>query len=218
MTDIYKFLKSNINVDVIRTMPNGQQVSFRSKLLEVLDDKLFLAEPKSLNFSFNDVVEYEKLTVVFSTSEGVLSGNVNFLRKNIENNGVYISFPYNNKFSQRRENTRIPMHVDFVLQLAEDQIYHLKTKNISGKGLACMTYEPLPEFSDTKIVLFMPSAQLNIFCRKVYSRPVEGMPEKIFLNGIEFLDIDEKSVAIIIKDCLKFQLESKHNERLFETL
>ena len=218
MIEIYKFLKRNTNVELVWDN-KGNQVKFKSSILYVFEDRLYLSEPKSDFENFDNVDLYEKIQVIVCTEDGVLSGNANVLEKNANQKGnVFLSFPYNNQFCQRRENTRIPMHVFFDLMLGDGNTMTMKTKNISGKGLACMTKEPLPDFSDTQIILHMPSGDINIICRKVYSKSVDLGEENLFLNGVEFTDISEKDVSLIIKDCLKFQLESKHNERLFETL
>lgn len=196
----------------------GKQIRFKSQILYTFDDRLYLARPYNKNADFDIIGEYEKLQVVICTEEGVLSGSANLLEKDANQKGnVFISFPYNNQFCQRRENVRIPMHVHFDLMLPDGCIT-LKTKNISGKGLACITKDALPDFVDTQITLHMPSGDLNLACRKVYSKVADFGEEKLFLNGVEFTAISEKEVAAIVKDCLKFQMESKHNERLFETL
>ena len=217
MIDVYKFLKRDTNIELVYE-DNGKQVKFKSVILYVFEDRLYLAKPSKNYNIFEKIEKFEKFQVVVCTEEGVLSGNTNLLDKNANENGnFFISFPYNNQFCQRRENTRIPMHVTFDINIGEEKT-SFKTKNISGKGLACLTTEPLPEFSNTALVLHMPSCDINILCRKVYSKELDTGDKKLFLNGVEFTDINEKDVGIIIKDCLKFQLDSKHNERLFETI
>ena len=217
MIDVYKFLKRDTGIELVWDN-NGKQVKFKSNILYVFEDRLYLAKPINKSVSFEKIENLEKLQVIVCTEEGVLSGSANLLEKNANDKGnIFISFPYNNQFCQRRENTRIPMHVAFELTIGEEPST-LQTKNISGKGLACITSEPLPDFADTKIVLHMPSKDIDIVCRKVYSREIETDTEKMFLNGVEFTDIAESDVGVIMKDCLKFQLDSKHNERLFETI
>ena len=217
MIDVYKFLKRNTNIELVWDK-NCKQIKFKSVILYVFEDRLYLEKPKNNYDIFEKIENLEKLQIVVCTEEGVLSGSANLLSKNANEKGnFFISFPYNNQFCQRRENTRIPMHVSFEITIGEET-QTLKTKNISGKGLACLTEEPLPDFSETKIVLHMPSKDINIICRKVYSKELITEQEKIFLNGVEFTDIADSDVGVIIKDCLKFQLDSKHNERLFETI
>ncbi len=217
MLDVYKFLKRDTGIELVWDN-NGKQVKFKSTILYVFEDRLYLTKPINKSDSFDKIENLEKLQVVICTEEGVLSGSANLWDKNANDKGnIFISFPYNNQFCQRRENTRIPMHVAFEIIIGENT-NTLQTKNISGKGLACLTAEPLPDFTNTKIVLHMPSKDIDLICRKVYSREIETGAEKMFLNGVEFTDIAEVDVGIIMKDCLKFQLDSKHNERLFETI
>ena len=217
MIDIYKFLKKDMNVELIWDN-QGNQTKFRSSVLYVFDDRLYLSKPQNNEEIFDKINTYEKLKFVICTQEGVLSGSANLLEKNANNKGnIFISFPYNNEFCQRRENTRIPMHVLFDLTYS-DKTLTLKTKNISGKGLACLTDEPLEDFTDANVILHMPSGDMNLLCRKVYSKALDISEGKYFLNGLEFTDISEQNIGVIIKDCLKFQMESKHNERLFETI
>ena len=217
MVDVYKFLKRNMNVELIWDN-QGKQIRFKSSILYTFDDRLYLAKPISPDEDFEIIDVYEKLQILIFTEAGVLSGNANLLEKDANQKGnVFISFPYNNQFCQRRENARIPMHVHFDLMLPDGSVT-LKTKNISGKGLACITKEPLPDFVDTQLTMHMPSGDLDLVCRKVYSKVVDFEKEHLYLNGVEFTSISENDVAIIIKDCLKFQMESKHNERLFETI
>ena len=104
------------------------------------------------------------------------------------------------------------------LYVEDNKAISLTTKNISGRGLACITNEPLPDFADKKLVLHLSDRDINIISRKVYSNKMEIQESDLYLNGIEFMGISEDDVSIILKECLKFQMNSKHNERLFETL
>ncbi|MCR4880963.1 MAG: PilZ domain-containing protein [bacterium] len=217
MVDVYKFLKKNTDVELVWDNQD-KQVKFKSSIVCSLEDRLCLSKPYNNSTNFDVVAEFEKLQIVICTEDGVLSGNTNLLeRTSNQEDNVFISFPYNNQFCQRRENARIPMHVHFDLMLPDGYLT-LKTKNISGKGLACITKEALPDFTETPVTLHMPGGDLQLTCRKVYSKLTDFGNEKLYLNGVEFTDISEENVALIIKDCLKFQMESKHNERLFETL
>lgn len=218
MIDVYKLLKKLVKVDIIYTSESGQQVSFRSEIIETFDDRILLACPVNNIAEFDIFGNHTKFTAIFYTEDGVLSGNITLMQNSVDDEkNIYVSFPYNNQFCQRRENTRIPMHVDFDLTLNGQQLA-LKTKNISGRGIACMTKEPLPDFKNAQIILHMPSSSIKIICRKVYSKNINLDVEEPILNGIEFTEISDNDVNTIVKDCLKFQLDSKHNERLFETL
>jgi len=221
MIDIFKFLKKSVRIELIYTNENGEKCSFDSEVIEIEEDKIFIKHPVSRLFSFDDVEIFERLNTIVYTQDGVLSNNVNYLSK--EEDGIYISFPYNNQFCQRRENTRIPMHIDFELTSVNVncKIYNsetLKTKDISGKGLACITSEPLPEFDNAKIVLHLPNADIEAFCRKVYSKELLLNDERAYVNGIAFTEISKEDVKTIVKSCMKFEIASRHNERLFESL
>ena len=218
MVDVYKFLKRNANLELVWNN-KGRQVVFKSSILYVFDDRIYLSRPQNDTENFESVNVYEKMQVVICTEEGVLSGNANLVEKNSNEEGnVFISFPYNTQFCQRRENARVPMHAEFDLYIEENQTLHLTTKNVSGKGLACITNEPLPDFADKRLVLHLQGRDIEIAARKVYSQKMEIPESELYLNGIEFTEISQDDVAIILKVCLKFQMNSKHNERLFETL
>lgn len=221
MIDVFKFLNKSIKFELIYTTAKGEKYSFDSEIVEVLEDKILVKDPISNQFDFGNIEIFERLNTIAYTGEGVLSSNVNYLSK--ENEGIFISFPYNNQFCQRRENTRIPMHIDFELTSVNNgcAIFNsevLKSKNISGKGLACITEEPLPDFDNARIKLHMQDEKIEAFCRKVYHKEMDINGETFFINGIAFTDISKEDVKRIVKQCMKFEIISKHNERLFETL
>ena len=216
MIDVYKFLKNYTKVEIIYTNTAGKQYTYYTEIKEVLDDKILMTYPAGIN-EFKVSSDYTKLTAVFCTEDGVLSGNINLVKADIDKGTILVSFPYNNQFCQRRENTRVPMHVDVEITV-NDTVFYLKSKNISGKGVACLTDEPLPDFNDARIVIHMPTKNIITVCKKVYSKEIDLEDSKTILNGIMLTGIKDEDVNIIVKDSMKFQLESKHNERLFETL
>lgn len=223
MIDIFNFLKKSIKFEIIYTSKAGKQVTFKSEILDIKDDKILITCPKNNICNFDVVDEFEKLNIVVYTSDGVLTSNVNVLKKDHgDNKDVYISFPYNNQFCQRREDTRIPMHIDFELNISDSSnimsLLNLKTKNISGKGLACITSEPLQDFENAEASIKFSTNTINVFCRKVYSKELMLNDQIAYINGIAFTEISQEDINFIVKECLKFQLESKHNEKLFETL
>jgi len=212
-------LKKSIKIELIFAAENTHPQSFSSEIKEICDDKIIIASPVSNTADFSNINIFAQLNGIIYTQDGVLTSNVNLLEKNYgENNDAVISFPYNNQFCQRREDTRIPMHIDFELNIADRDIFLLKTKNISGKGLACITSEALPDFSNAQMVLHLPTGDLTALCRKVYSQKLKFNDLDAYLNGIAFTEISQENINTIVKECLKFQLTSKHNERLFETL
>ena len=73
-----------------------------------------------LNYAEFDIFgNHTKFTAIFYTEDGVLSGNITLMQNSVDDeHNIYISFPYNNQFCQRRENTRIPMHVDVEIYTA----------------------------------------------------------------------------------------------------
>ena len=221
MIDAFKYLNKSIKFELIYTNAKGEKYSFDSEIIEVLEDKILIKNPVSNQFDFNNIELFEKLNTIAYTAEGVLSSNVNYLSK--EDDGIYISFPYNNQFCQRRENARIPMHIDFELTSVNNEcsVFNsetLKSKNISGKGLACITSEPLPDFENARIVMHLQDTTVEAFCRKVYSKEMDINGEPAYINGIAFTEISKEDVKTIVKQCMKFEIISKHNERLFETL
>jgi len=98
MIDIFKFLKKSVRIELIYTNENGEKCSFDSEVIEIEEDKIFIKHPVSRLFSFDDVEIFERLNTIVYTQDGVLSNNVNYLSK--EEDGIYISFPYNNQFCQ----------------------------------------------------------------------------------------------------------------------
>ena len=223
MIEIFNFLKKSTKFELIYINSEGKQILFDSEIIDIKDDKILITYPKSRTESFDIVNQYERLNVVVYTEDGVLTSNVNVLKKEHgADKNTYISFPYNNQFCQRREDTRIPMHVDFELNISDGDnivgMYSLKTKNISGKGIACITAEPLIDFNNAEILLKINENEINATCRKVYSKELSLNGQINYINGIAFTEISQNDINYIVKQCLKFQLDSKRNEKLFETL
>ncbi len=223
MIDVFNFLKKSVRLELVYTDISGVQSSFESEIKEIFDDKILVAYPKSKTINFDKVETFARLNVIIYTEDGVLSSNANVLKKEHgEAKDVFISFPYNNQFCQRREDTRIPMHVDFELNISDGEniieMYALKSKNISGKGLACITAEPLSDFESGEVTIHLNATDIQALCRKVYSKELILNDSCLYINGLAFTDIKQEDINLIVKECLKFQLESKRNEKLFETL
>ncbi len=223
MIDVLSFLKKSVNLELVYTDSAGIQSSFKSEIKEIFDDKILIANPQNPSVNFDIVETFAKLNLIVYTEDGVLSSNINVLKKEHgADKDTFISFPYNNQFCQRREDTRIPMHIDFELNISDGddnvEMYALKSKNISGKGIACITGEPLVDFKNAEIIMHLNAADVSAFCRKVYSKELLLNGIQVYVNGLAFTEINPEDVNLIVKECLKFQLDSKRNERLFETL
>lgn len=220
MIDIYKHIEKSIKIELVYVQGASFTVTYNSEIENVLDEKIFVKLPENAEFPFVNIPVFAKLNIIIYSQDGVVTGNVNLLK--IENNCACISFPYNNQFCQRREDTRIPMHLNFELEVWQDneisEKFLLKSKNISGKGLASITTEPLPDFQSARLTLFFDNNEIEATCRKVYSKEIILNDRVMFINGIAFTEISKEDVRTIIKNCMKFQIESQHNERLFESL
>ncbi len=224
MIDIYEFLKKSVKFELIYNDDRGRQISFETEVVDILEDRLIVKKPMPDTNAFDVVQQFDRLNTIAYTNEGVLSSNINFLGTiDDDTQNIYISFPYNNQFCQRRENSRTPMHIAFELEILNSGNgalvkHELKTKNVSGKGLACLTETPLVDFDNARIFMHFKGADIEAFCRKVYSKELILNGKTMYINGIAFTNISKEHVRLVMKKCLQFEIDAKHNERLFETL
>lgn len=220
MIDVYKHIEKSIKIELVYSKTASWAITYKTEIESVMDEKIFIKLPESDEFSFVDVPIFSKLNIIIYSQDGVVTGNVNLLK--LDDDRACISFPYNNQFCQRREDARIPMHLNFELGILKNNEisdkFFLKSKNISGKGLACITAEPLPDFQHAQITLFFDNNEIEAICRKVYSKEINLNDKLMYINGIAFTEISKQNMHTIIKNCMRFQIESQHNERLFESL
>ena len=150
MLNPFDYIKISAFLELTYTDKNNEAFSFNTRVIDILPDRIKMSEPVNKIEKFAVVEPYEKLDLNFYSEEGVYSANVNFL--DFEDNtftNIYISYPYNNSFTQRRAIKRNNVLVDGELDILNTgngviNTIYFKTKDISTSGTAFITKKPLP--------------------------------------------------------------------------
>ena len=218
MVNPFDYIKISSYLELIYTDKNNESFAFNAKVIDILSDRIKMSEPLNKLEKFDIVEPYERLDMKFYTEEGLFSANVNFI--DFEDNtytNIYISYPYNNSFIQRRSIKRNPIHVDGELNLLNTgegviNTIYFKTKDMTKSGTACITKKPLPDFDNARLVLHFEEVDIIVFCQKVYSKEIELNDEIIYLNGLKFNEISKEDIKILTKESLKLQFNSSDTE------
>ncbi|MDD3594465.1 MAG: PilZ domain-containing protein [Candidatus Gastranaerophilales bacterium] len=222
MVDIYKFLTKDTKLEIVYTDKLGVSFILNSEIKEVQEDKILIAKPLPLEENVT-IEENGKIRIIICTEIGIFSGNASILKRDFgPGQDVFISFPYNNQHCQRREYVRVPIHTTLELSMFKEGSLVLKqafkTKNLSGKGCCFISQKELPQADKMKVLLNIEDEQLDLVCEKVYTREVHLNNDKIFLNALNFTNIQTDDINKIIRACFKFQLEQRRNEKLFSSI
>ena len=218
MLNPFDYIKISAFLELTYTDKNNEAFSFNTRVIDILPDRIKMSEPVNKIEKFAVVEPYEKLDLNFYSEEGVYSANVNFL--DFEDNtftNIYISYPYNNSFTQRRAIKRNNVLVDGELDILNTgngviNTIYFKTKDISTSGTAFITKKPLPEFDNARLILHFEEVDITAFCKKIYSKETYVNEEKIYLNGLKFNEISKEDIRILNKESLKLQLDFQDSE------
>lgn len=129
-----------------------------------------------------------------------------------------ISYPINNKHSQRREyfraNLNIPLKITLVRSLLNGNLKTFETtsKDICGNGVSFVIEDELKDYEDIIVAMEFPEKTIETSAKIVYTktREVRGMTYHTF--AMKFTNIDTKDTDFIVKKCFLHQLKLKNME------
>ena len=115
------------------------------------------------------------------------------------------------KGDEKRRYKRRVISLNIEYDLSPHQVYmESKSKDIGGGGICLITSEPLEKGKELLIKMFLPDNQKPFFIngKVVWNSPYVENSSEVYLNGIEFFNINEHDRNLIIKftDGAAFQI------------
>ena len=215
--DVNDFIKELAQFEIEFIDDGGNYCCFNSHIKRIYDDYIFISPPQKRGISYN-IKDGQQIDIVFKTVKGVMSARSAVLNKQLDRvSGLNISFPYNNRFTERRSFVRTPINLNievikfFDINHKRKELVHVQTRNISGSGLAYISNEPLVNYYDLNCKIYINDGKepINVRCEHVYSKKVKINTQKAYLTALAYINISEEQISRIVKACFKYQVENR---------
>lgn len=217
MNDIFDHLKELTKLDVEFSNENTHYSFLKSYIKCVEQDRL-LIDPPSFKGTVYPIYDGQLITITISTNSGVYSGECKIIERDLSTiSGLWITFPLSNRQIQRREFLRVPLKKKVEITLfrtaekTENLQFNVETRDISGKGISFFTDSPLDNYYEIECNFSIDNSSNKIWsrCEHVYSKetPING--KITYLNALAFIELTNKNVELIVRECFKYQLEMR---------
>ncbi|MDD3151030.1 MAG: PilZ domain-containing protein [Candidatus Gastranaerophilales bacterium] len=216
MPDIYDFIKELTKFEIIYKDEKDIPQTARS-YIKSLDEGRILIDPPSHKGRVKNISDGTKLKMIICSDKGVFSGESYVIGKELSGmiSGIWIGYPTNSKFCQRREYLRVPIKKNIKLTVYQDKNKEKKqeltfsTQDISGKGLSFISDEPLVNYYSIECLLPVENTSANVTCEHIYSKPIIVNGKTKYINALAFIDLGSREMESIIKECFQYQLENR---------
>lgn len=216
-TDIYDYIKELALLEIEYKDSEGKFNHLISYIKRMEEDRILIDSPHYKGTVYNMPVG-KALGIGIHANAGINIGESTVIGKELSIiSGIWISYPYNTQYIQRREYLRAPLDFEADITVFEDRdktktyTQKIKLRDISGKGLSYISPEPLLNYYDIECKIYLHNNKSFIFsrCEHIYSRPIKIKDENKYLNVFTFIDMKMKDIEKLVKLCFKYQLESK---------
>ena len=153
MADIYDHLKELVKIEIV--YKNTNTINHYKSYIKCLDDDRMLIDSPSYRGKSYDIEDNQQILLSLYAEDGVYTGECKVLGKELSKiSGLWISYPYNSKHSQRREYLRVNLNVPIDLTIFKDSLrtesteYRIISKDISGNGFCYICDELLTDYYD----------------------------------------------------------------------
>lgn len=127
-----------------------------------------------------------------------------------DNETIYaISYPAQNKMTQRREYFRADLKINYKLSVKRgDKVDVLEgeTTNICGKGICIRNTKPFLTYDKIDVELNFKNRAVHSNAEYVYSRTSFDGGKPSFLHAFMLTNIEQKDVDFIVGQCFLYQL------------
>lgn len=222
MVDINDFLQELEKIEVLFSDEQNNSYKFKS-YIKVLESESMLIEPPATNAHLFTTKDNQEIQIILPSKEGIYTGNCFLLGRSLSSlYGYRISYPHSTQFMQRREYLRINLNyeLDFVVYADKDQTekYEFKatSRDISGSGISYISEEPLMNYYDIYCTIHINDGgnPITIRCEHVDTRQIKVSNNIKYLNALAYIDISERDVERIVKECFKQQLKMRQIKNL----
>jgi len=218
MADIYNHIRELTKFEIIYKDNDGKIYTPRSYIKCVEDGRL-LIDPPVKNGKVCYIPDGQVVKIIISAEDGVYSGESEVLGRELSDiSGLWIAYPYNTKYCQRREYLRAELNLECQINIYKDQsrtikeTKKVKMKNISGKGFSYISDEPLSDYYDIECEITLNENKIISKCEHIYIKDINSSGGKSYVNALVFIDLSEKDTESIIQQCFKYHLEARQKK------
>ena len=126
-----------------------------------------------------------------------------------ENTIYSISYPSQNKVTQRREYFRADLHIPFKMTIqraGKEDILYGETLNICGKGICIKNSKPFLPYDSIEVLLTFKNKEISTKAEYVYTRTGVEDGRPIFQHAFMLTTIAQADVDFIVGQCFLYQL------------
>lgn len=217
MPDMYDFIKETAPFELEYIDGYDNYNCLNSHVKRVYEDYILIAPPQKNDLSYN-LSDGQEVTIIFKTEKGIFSAVSTVIGTQLGlMSGLKISFPFDTKLTERREFVRVPLALKvevikfFDKDCQKSESFHIKTRNISGRGLCYISDRPMSDYYDLlcKIHLESEKEPISVRCDHVYSKKIKINNEKAYLTAFSYADLSNEDTAKLVKACFKYQIDCR---------
>ncbi|MBR1680990.1 PilZ domain-containing protein [bacterium] len=127
-----------------------------------------------------------------------------------ENTTVYaISYPSQNKVTQRREYFRANLKIPYVMSIKrgdKDDLLEGETLNICGKGICIQNSKPFLPYENINLTLNFKNKSISTDAEYVYTRTTSENGKPAFQHAFVLTTISQEDIDFIVGQCFLYQL------------
>ncbi len=120
-----------------------------------------------------------------------------------------ISYPSQNKVTQRREYFRANLKIPYVMTVKrkdKEEIIEGETVNICGKGICIQTNKPFLPYETIDLVINFKNHTVKTNAEYVYSRTIAQNGRPAFQHAFVLTTIEQQDIDYIVGQCFLYQL------------
>ncbi|MBR1907687.1 flagellar brake domain-containing protein [bacterium] len=129
-----------------------------------------------------------------------------------------LTYPVNNKHSQRREFFRADMSVPLTVTVVKNVLnsqtdtFQVNSRDICGNGISFVTEFEIKDYEEIFISIQFPEKVVETAARLVYTKTKETEGIKLYTYALTFIGIANRDIDFIVKKCFLHQLKLKNME------
>ena len=129
-----------------------------------------------------------------------------------------LTYPINNKHSQRREFFRADIRVPLTVTVVKDILNGIKytfnanSRDICGNGIAFVSETEIKDYEDIFIAIQFSEKTIDTAAKIVYTKSKEVKGVKYYTYALTFTTIASRDTDFIVKKCFLHQLKLKNME------
>lgn len=120
-----------------------------------------------------------------------------------------ITYPSQNKVTQRREYFRANLKIPYVMHVKRNgkiDVIEGETVNICGKGICIQNSKPFLPYNEIDLTLNFKYKTINSKAEYVYSRATSENGKPVFQHAFMLTTIESKDIDYIVGQCFLYQL------------